>query len=129
MVVSAGARILVSGANRLGAAIEERLRAGGATVARLSEDPSALTAAALEGAAALVLASGDDAGNVDMALIARRLRPELPLVIRLFDPELAAYVRATLKGAVDHEPVQRRGAGAGARDAARAGRGGGASRR
>ena len=99
MVVS-GARVLVSGANRLGAAIDERLRAGGATVARLSEDPSALTAAALEGASALVLASGDDAGNVDMALIARRLRPELPLVIRLFDPELAAYVHATLKGAV-----------------------------
>src|SRR5262245_850212 len=34
-----------------------------------------------------------------MALTTRRLRPELPLVIRLFDPELAAYVRATLKGA------------------------------
>ena len=46
-----------------------------------------------------MLASGDDAGNVDMALITRRLCPELPLVIRLFDPELAAYVRATLKGA------------------------------
>jgi Trk K+ transport system NAD-binding subunit len=93
-------RILISGNNRLGAAIEERLRAGGAAVARLSEDPSALTADALEGATALVLACGDDAGNVDMALITRRLRPDLPLVIRLFDPELAAYVRATLKGAV-----------------------------
>ncbi len=97
--MSAG-RILISGSNRLGTAIEERLHAGGAAVARLSEDPSALTTAALEGAAALVLASGDDAGNVDMALITRRLRPDLPLVIRLFDPELAAYVRATLKGAV-----------------------------
>ncbi len=93
-------RILISGSNRLGAAIEERLRAGGAVVARISEDPSALTTDALEGATALVLASGDDAGNVDMALITRRLRPDLPLVIRLFDPELAAYVRATLKGAV-----------------------------
>ena len=98
-MVSAG-RILISGSNRLGTAIEERLRADGAAVARLSEDPSALTTDALEGATALVLASGDDAGNVDMALITRRLRPELPLVIRLFDPELAAYVRATLKGAV-----------------------------
>jgi Trk K+ transport system NAD-binding subunit len=95
-----GARILVSGANRLGAAIEDRLRAGGATVGRLSEDPSALTAAALEGVAALVLAAGDDASNVDAALIARRLRPDLPLVVRLFDPELGAYVRATLTGAV-----------------------------
>ena len=93
------ARVLISGNNRLGTAIEERLRSGGATVGRLSEDPSALTAAALEGAAALVLALGDDAGNVDMALITRRLRPDLPLVLRLFDPDLAAYVRATLKGA------------------------------
>src|SRR6185369_1238496 len=98
--VVSGGRILISGSNRLSTAIEERLRAGTATVARLSEDPSALTAAALDGAAALVLASGDDANNVDMALIARRLRPDLPLVIRVFDPELAAYVRATLKGAV-----------------------------
>jgi len=99
--VSAGAgRVLISGTNRLAAAIEDRLRAGGAPVGRLAEDPAALTAAGLEGATALVLASDDDAGNVDMALITRRLRPELPLVIRLFDPELAAYVHATLKGAV-----------------------------
>jgi len=99
VVSGVGARILVSGANRLGTAIEERLRAAGTAVGRLSEDPSAQTAAALDGATALVLASGDDAGNVDMALIARRLQPDLPLVIRLFDPELAAYVRATLRGA------------------------------
>jgi Trk K+ transport system NAD-binding subunit len=92
-------RILVSGSNRLSIAIEERLRVGGATIARLAEDPATLTAASLEGAAALVLASDDDAGNVDMALTTRRLRPELPLVIRLFDPHLAAYVRATLRGA------------------------------
>jgi len=97
--VVSGGRVLVSGNNRLGAAIGDRLRAGGAVVARLTEDPTGLTTAALEDAVALVLASDDDAGNVDMALIARRLRPDLPLVIRLFDPELAAYVRATLKGA------------------------------
>ena len=101
MVVSAGgARVLISGTNRLAAAIEEKLRAGGAPIARVAEDPAALTAAALAGAGALVLASDDDAGNVDMALTTRRLRPDLPLVIRLFDPELAAYVNATLNGAV-----------------------------
>ena len=47
-----------------------------------------------------MIASDDDAQNVDMALTTRRLRPGLPLVIRLFDPELAAYVRATLRRAV-----------------------------
>ena len=100
MGLSAAPRILISGSGRVGAATEERLRAGGAAVVRLGEDASVLTADALEAAAALVLASGNDAGNVDMALIARRLRPELPFVIRVFDPELAAYVRATLRGAV-----------------------------
>ena len=91
--------VLIAGTNRLSAAIEERLRGGGATIGRISEDPAALTAAALEGAAALVIAAHDDAGNVDMALTTRRLRPELPLVIRLFDPTLTAYVRSTLPGA------------------------------
>jgi len=94
------ARVLISGTNRLAAAIEEKLRATGAAVGRLSEDPAALTAAALDDATGLVIASDDDARNVDMALTTRRLRPGLPLVIRLFDPELAAYVRSTLRRAV-----------------------------
>jgi voltage-gated potassium channel Kch len=94
------ARVLIAGTNRLAAAIEEKLRATGAAVGRLSEDPAALTAGALEDATGLVIASDDDARNVDMALTTRRLRPGLPLVIRLFDPELAAYVRATLRRAV-----------------------------
>ena len=95
-----GARILIAGTNRLAAAIEEKVRATGAIVGRLSEDPAALTAAALEDATGLVIASEDDAGNVDMAVTTRRLRPGLPLVIRLFDPELAAFVRSTLRRAV-----------------------------
>jgi Trk K+ transport system NAD-binding subunit len=94
------ARVLIAGTNRLAAAIEERLHAAGAAVGRLAEDPAALTAAALDDATGLVIASDDDAQNVDMALTTRRLRPGLPLVIRLFDPELAAYVRATLRRAV-----------------------------
>jgi Trk K+ transport system NAD-binding subunit len=95
-----GARVLISGADRLAVAIEEKLRATGAAVGRLTEDPAALTAAALDDATGLVIASDDDAVNVDMALTTRRFRPGLPLVIRLFDPELAAYVRATLRRAV-----------------------------
>jgi Trk K+ transport system NAD-binding subunit len=98
--VVSGARILISGANRLAAAIEEKLHAAGAVVRRIEEDPAALTADTLEGATGLVIASEDDARNVDMALTTRRLRPGLPLVIRLFDPELAAYVRSTLRRAV-----------------------------
>ena len=55
-----------------------------------------------------------------MALITRRrCAPDLPLVIRLFDPTLAAYVRATFTGRRDPEHVQRRRAALAARDAAR----------
>jgi hypothetical protein len=33
---------------------------------------------------------------VDAALLIRRLRPDLPLVVRVFDPDLTAYLRDTL---------------------------------
>jgi Trk K+ transport system NAD-binding subunit len=93
-------RILLEGAGRLAAAIAERLVAAGAEVERfvLGEDDLAGGAARLDGAAALVLAADDDAGNVDRALWARRARPALPLVVRVFDESLASYLSAT----VDH---------------------------
>src|SRR3954447_9100495 len=78
------ARVLIAGTNRLAAAIEDKLRATGAAVGRLGGGPAALTAGVLENATGLVIASDDDARNVDMALTTRRLRPGLPLVIRLF---------------------------------------------
>ena len=58
----------------------------------------AATMAQLESASALVLAADDDAGNVDLALWARRAQPDLPLVVRMFDEALAGY----LAGTVDH---------------------------
>jgi Trk K+ transport system NAD-binding subunit/multidrug transporter EmrE-like cation transporter len=56
----------------------------------------ALETAGLAGAAALVLAADDDTHNVDAALLIRRLRPDIPMVVRLFDPDLTAYLQATL---------------------------------
>jgi hypothetical protein len=49
------ARVLISGTNRLATAIEEKLRAAGAAVGRLADDPAALTAAALDDATGLVM--------------------------------------------------------------------------
>ena len=46
----------------------------------------------------IVLTANDDALNVDAALAARRLRPDVPLVVRLFDEALGAYLRDTLAG-------------------------------
>jgi len=100
--------VLVVGAGRLASAIARRLRAAGVEVQRsvgaggmdVADDGEAFSTAVLAGADALVLAADDDAGNVDLALSARRLRPGLRLVLRVFDPQLGDYVRATLPGVV-----------------------------
>ena len=57
-----------------------------------------LTQAGLERASVLVLTAEDDTGNVDAILAARRLREDLPIVARVFDPALGAYLRDTLSG-------------------------------
>jgi len=51
-----------------------------------------LEAAGLHVAAALILTADDDAENVDAALTARRLNPAVPIVARIFDPSLGAYL-------------------------------------
>lgn len=57
-----------------------------------------LEAAGLREVDALVLTADDDAENVDAALTARRLRPDLLLVARVFDPALATYLEETEPG-------------------------------
>ena len=46
----------------------------------------------LEGLAALVIASDDDADNLETALLAKRSRPGLHIVVRVFDPILEDYL-------------------------------------
>src|SRR5262245_13922705 len=45
-------------------------------------------------AAALVAASDHDPTNIEIALDAKRVRPELPVVVRLFDPHFARHVES-----------------------------------
>ena len=94
----AGGPILLVGAARLATSIAARLEAGGARVERLAalDVSDRASAARLGGASVLVLASDDDAGNVDVALAARGVRPDLPLVVRMFDESLAGYLAATV---------------------------------
>src|SRR3954471_23894934 len=86
--------IVLEGAGKLAAAIAQRLAEAGATVERVTmpEHGHPGAAAHLTNARVLVLASEDDPGNVERALWARRLRPELPLVVRVFDESLASYL-------------------------------------
>jgi len=114
--------ILVAGLDPLGIAIVRRLVATGRDVRALASpaelaayaheleslgvpvsvgaarSPGELEAAGLREVAALVLAANDDAENVDAALTARRLRPGIPLLARVFDPALAGYLEDTEPG-------------------------------
>jgi voltage-gated potassium channel Kch len=93
------ANVLLYGSDRLGMAIEQRLTAAGCQVTKRAPDGAIeLDGPALRSTSVLVLAANDDAGNVDLALTARRLRSDLPLVARVFDEALAAYLRKSLDG-------------------------------
>ena len=93
--------VLLHGTDRLGTAIGQCLAGAGCQVAKAAADgarPVELDEHALRSTSVLVLAADDDAGNVDLALTARRMRLDLPLVVRVFDEALAAYLRKSLDG-------------------------------
>jgi voltage-gated potassium channel Kch len=95
------ANVLLYGSDRLGIAIEQRLAAAGCQVTKRALDGARsieLDEPALRSTSVLVLAADDDAGNVDLALTARSMRSDLPLVVRVFDEALAAYLRKSLDG-------------------------------
>lgn len=122
--VSTGSPILVAGADPLGMAVIDRLlgigvevvalvspaeaasqareleRLGARVVVAGTRSAGELLAAGIDTAAALVLTTDDDSQNVDAALAARRVRADLPLIVRLFDETLGAYLRETLTGVV-----------------------------
>jgi voltage-gated potassium channel Kch len=91
--MSSARPVLLEGGGRLAAAIAQRLETAGATVERVvvPEHGHGSTEHLMR-AAVLVLAADDDAGNVDRALSVRKVRPDLPLVARVFDEALAGYL-------------------------------------
>ncbi|OFX21292.1 MAG: hypothetical protein A2V77_03915 [Anaeromyxobacter sp. RBG_16_69_14] len=108
--------VLVLGTGALAMAIGRKLRALGADVqslprltaeptgtAELRTAPGELSLRALCGGSsrspdALVLAADDDSDNIDLVFAIREYCPDLPIVVRLFDPTLGAYLRGTLDG-------------------------------
>jgi hypothetical protein len=77
---------------------EEQVRAVEAKGARVlrgdARDETLLRVAGLDQARALIAATDRDPVNIEIALDARRLRPDLPLVVRLFDQHLARRLEA-----------------------------------
>lgn len=57
-----------------------------------ARDSKLLGEAGIERARALLATTSQDAVNIEIALDARRLRPELPVVVRLFDQTLARSI-------------------------------------
>jgi voltage-gated potassium channel len=59
--------------------------------------PQCLPRTNVKNAAAIVCATDDDLANLNIALDARRMNPDIRVVIRLFDDDLVAKVRDTFK--------------------------------
>jgi Trk K+ transport system NAD-binding subunit len=68
-------------------------------------DDTTLLDAGIEDASALALVYGDDQTNIQAALRARELNPEIRLVIRMFNRQLGRYVENLLDRAIEaHAP-------------------------
>jgi Trk K+ transport system NAD-binding subunit len=79
---------------------EERLQAAEAFGVKIfrgdARNERLLIEAGLASAGGVVAATDRDLVNIEVALDARRLRPDVPLVIRLFDQDLARQLESTL---------------------------------
>ncbi|MFB6890841.1 NAD-binding protein [Kitasatospora sp. NPDC056327] len=114
--------VVVVGLGNLGTRVVERLHGLGVPVVGLESDPQArgisavralrvpvvvddgplaeqLRRARVKHSRAVVAVSGDDATNLEAALEARAVRPDVRVVLRLFDDSFAAHVYATLDNA------------------------------
>jgi Trk K+ transport system NAD-binding subunit len=76
----------------------EPLPAGGSVRFLVGDarDERLLEEAGLLGASALVAATDDDLANLAIALHARTAAPDVPVVVRLFDQDLASHLRETI---------------------------------
>jgi len=121
---SLSGHIIVCGLHAVGLRIVEQLRAAGERVVVVDDEPdprlirviadwsiphlaasarrsSTLTAAGLAGASALVCVESNDLRNLEIALLARRLRPELRVVVQLANLAVGrALARVTGAGSV-----------------------------
>ncbi|GAA2819275.1 NAD-binding protein [Kitasatospora sp. CM 4170] len=114
--------VIVAGLGNVGTRVVAQLHGMGVPVVGLERDPQArgisavralgvpvvvddgplaeqLRRARLKHSRAVVAVSGDDATNLEAALEARAVRPDVRVVVRLFDDNFARHVYATLDNA------------------------------
>jgi Trk K+ transport system NAD-binding subunit len=70
--------------------VEAARRIGARVVIADARDPAMLTALNISQARCLIVATSDDAANLEISVHARTLAPQLRIVVRLFDARLAA---------------------------------------
>ncbi|MFJ8433403.1 NAD-binding protein [Kitasatospora sp. NPDC094019] len=115
--------VIVVGLGNVGTRVVEQLHGLGVPLVGLESDPQArgisavralgvpvvvddgplaeqLRRARLKHSRAVVAVSGDDATNLEAALEARAVRPDVRVVLRLFDDSFASHVYATLDNVV-----------------------------
>ncbi|WP_186245976.1 NAD-binding protein [Mycobacterium simulans] len=85
--------IIVSGDDALATTIVGELKNAGATIVKLGT-AAELAAAGVARALAVICAGNDDATNLEIALLARKANPNLPVVARLANDVLRAAVAA-----------------------------------
>jgi voltage-gated potassium channel len=66
---------------------------GAAVLVRDMRDDQALRDAGIESARVIVVASNDDLANIEVALDARRMNPDIRILLRLFDQRIADKFR------------------------------------
>ena len=94
-------RVVIFGDGRLARAIERRVAERGVHVERHGlRETTDLRALELDHVSAVALTADDDTGNVDLAITLRSMRPNLRLVVRMFDSTLAAYLQKTLPNVI-----------------------------
>lgn len=73
--------------------LEEIRRDGSPLLIGDARDESMLHDATLAKAKSIVLASNDDLGNLEIALDARRIKPDIRVILRMFDQNMADKIR------------------------------------
>lgn len=71
---------------------------GIALVLNDARDPELLRTLRVDRARGLLAGTDDDAANLAAALRARAMRPDLPIAVRLFDPDLASRLESSIGG-------------------------------
>ncbi|HEX6487884.1 MAG TPA: NAD-binding protein [Candidatus Dormibacteraeota bacterium] len=88
--------VIAMESNEAAKAIAEVRRFGVAVVVGDARESANLRNLGIESARCLVVCTDDDATNLEIALTARTLHPDLKVVIQLHDPDLAARVQRAI---------------------------------